>query len=252
MRLILEAQPQICSSIISTSTITDNIERVRRMIADDRRQYLRIIAEELKINKDNEHSGKWQICARFVPQMLTNQQKQTRVETSGDLIDMCDRNSQFLETIITGYETWCYQYGAETKRQSTAWCSLSSVPPKKVGWQNPRLRRCWSPFSTARARSIMNFYPRVKVSTRKLTRDFWNGCCNTSDGFGQNCTRVDSGISSTTTPVRTLLNFLVQRKITVFPHPPYSPDLAPADFFLFPRLKLVLKGLRFTYVADIK
>ena len=46
VRLILEAQPQICSSIISTSTITDNIERVRRMIADDRRQYLRIIAEE--------------------------------------------------------------------------------------------------------------------------------------------------------------------------------------------------------------
>jgi hypothetical protein len=23
----------------------------------------------------------------------------------------------------------------------------------------------------------------------------------------------------------------------VLPHPPYSPDLAPCDFFLFPRLK---------------
>jgi len=25
------------------------------------------------------------------------------------------------------------------------------------------------------------------------------------------------------------------------PHPPYSPDLAPADFFLFPKLKTNLK-----------
>jgi transposase len=29
--------------------------------------------------------------------------------------------------------------------------------------------------------------------------------------------------------------------------PPYSPDLAPADFYLFPRLKLALKGL---YLCD--
>jgi len=29
------------------------------------------------------------------------------------------------------------------------------------------------------------------------------------------------------------------------PHPPYSPDLAPSDFFLFPKLKMKLKGWRF-------
>ncbi|GBO24875.1 hypothetical protein AVEN_73141-1 [Araneus ventricosus] len=35
-----------------TSTTTDNIERVRRMLADDRRLSLRMIAEELKISLD--------------------------------------------------------------------------------------------------------------------------------------------------------------------------------------------------------
>ena len=30
--------------------------------------------------------------------------------------------------------------------------------------------------------------------------------------------------------------------MTVVPHPPYSPDLAPSDFFLFPKLKMKLKG----------
>ena len=29
--------------------------------------------------------------------------------------------------------------------------------------------------------------------------------------------------------------------MTSFPHPPYSPDLAPADFALFPRLKKFLR-----------
>jgi len=34
------------------------------------------------------------------------------------------------------------------------------------------------------------------------------------------------------------------------PHPPYSPDLAPTDFFLFPRMKRDLKGWRFDTLED--
>jgi hypothetical protein len=30
----------------------------------------------------------------------------------------------------------------------------------------------------------------------------------------------------------------------VLEHPPYSPDLAPCDFFLFPKIKSALKGVR--------
>ena len=33
--------------------------------------------------------------------------------------------------------------------------------------------------------------------------------------------------------------------------PPYSTDLAPADFFLFPKLKTTLKGRRFQTVEEI-
>jgi hypothetical protein len=35
-------------------------------------------------------------------------------------------------------------------------------------------------------------------------------------------------------------------------HPSYSPDLAPADFWLFPKLKSVLKEKRSSDVEDIK
>jgi hypothetical protein len=36
------------------------------------------------------------------------------------------------------------------------------------------------------------------------------------------------------------------------PHPPCSPDLAPCDFFLFPKIKLKLKGRRFDTTEEIQ
>jgi len=46
--------------------------------------------------------------------------------------------------------------------------------------------------------------------------------------------------------------FLVKHCTAQLQRPPYSPDLAPCDFFLFPRLKKVLKGYRFEATEDIK
>ncbi|KAI6659604.1 Histone-lysine N-methyltransferase SETMAR-like [Oopsacas minuta] len=39
--------------------------------------------------------------------------------------------------------------------------------------------------------------------------------------------------------------FLENYRIGTLPHPPYSPDLAPCDFWLFPKLKDQLRGRRF-------
>ena len=46
--------------------------------------------------------------------------------------------------------------------------------------------------------------------------------------------------------------FLAKHSTAQLQQPPYSPDLAPCDFFLFPRLKKVLKGHRFEATEDIK
>jgi len=46
--------------------------------------------------------------------------------------------------------------------------------------------------------------------------------------------------------------FLTKHEATIVPQPPYSPDLAPADFFLFPKLKSTLKGHRFQTVEEIE
>ena len=49
-----------------------------------------------------------------------------------------------------------------------------------------------------------------------------------------------------------LIFVLVECQITQVTQPPYSPDLAPCDFWLFPKLKSPLKGKRFQTVDEIR
>ena len=56
-------------------------------------------------------------------------------------------------------------------------------------------------------------------------------------------------------PAHTALSvreFLATKQITVLEHPAYSPDLAPSDFFLFPKIMEILKGRHFDDSDDIR
>jgi transposase len=46
--------------------------------------------------------------------------------------------------------------------------------------------------------------------------------------------------------------FLAKKQVPVLHHAPYSPDLAPCDLFLFPKLKHLLKGTHFQSIEDIQ
>ena len=46
--------------------------------------------------------------------------------------------------------------------------------------------------------------------------------------------------------------FLAKNSTDISEQPPYPPDMAPADSFLFPKLKLPLWGTRFPSIEDIK
>jgi hypothetical protein len=47
-------------------------------------------------------------------------------------------------------------------------------------------------------------------------------------------------------------NLLATKQITVLEQPAYSPDIAPNDFFLFPKQKEILKGRHFDDIDDIR
>jgi len=47
-------------------------------------------------------------------------------------------------------------------------------------------------------------------------------------------------------------SYLAKHETSVVPHPPYSLDLAPTDFFLFPKLDTTLEGCRFQTMEEIQ
>ena len=61
--------------------------------------------------------------------------------------------------------------------------------------------------------------------------------------LSQQCTR---------TRITSSAEILVKHQITQVTQPPYSPDLAPCNFWLFSKLKLPLKGKRFQTISEIQ
>ena len=47
-------------------------------------------------------------------------------------------------------------------------------------------------------------------------------------------------------------DYLTKMAIKIVPHPPYSPDLGPCDFWLFPKLKEKLRGCRHETIEEMK
>jgi hypothetical protein len=66
------------------------------------------------------------------PRILTNDQKQQRVNICLGLWDKANENPTFISRIIMGDESWIYGYHPETKQQSSRWKSPQSPRAKKT------------------------------------------------------------------------------------------------------------------------
>jgi hypothetical protein len=51
-----------------------------------------------------------QVSAKFVPRLLTEEQKDNCVNVCCDLKEELRNDPNFLTKIVTGYEYWCYAY----------------------------------------------------------------------------------------------------------------------------------------------
>ena len=78
-----------------------------------------IIHEELKI---------WKICAKFVPRVLREDQKERRCHNSWEMVRLINSDPTVLDDLVTCDES----YNPETKRQSFQWKHAGSPRPKKV------------------------------------------------------------------------------------------------------------------------
>ena len=89
------------------------------------------------------------------------------------------------------------------------------------------------------------YYKGVMERILNRTRRVRPGMCESGDWFLLH----DNARSYNVTIVK---HFLTQQKVAVLNHPKYSQDLAPADYFLFPKVKSHLKGHLFDSISDIQ
>jgi hypothetical protein len=115
----------------STSKTTKNVAKIRELIHEYRRQTLHELADTGGISYGVcqiliENLNMRCIAAKSVPQPLTNDQNQGRVNVSLELCENANEDPTFISRIIMGDESWSYGYDPETMQQSSQWKSPQS------------------------------------------------------------------------------------------------------------------------------
>jgi len=195
------------------------------------------------------------LCAKIVPILLIDEQKQGCVDCCNVWIESA-QNPHFREIVITGDEAWIYEYDPESKRQTEEWMHPGSPHTKKSARVVQKSRPCSSFFSdirgvvhheyvpagqTVNAKFYVEVLKRLRERVRRAQPELWEEKAR--------ILRQDNAPSHTSLVTR---EFLAKNKITTMDHPPYSSDLAPCDFNLFPKVENIMRGEHFVDVDNVK
>ena len=202
-----------------------------------------IIYEELKMRK---------ICAKFVPRVLREDQKD--VMTAGKWSSWSIQIPLFLMLWWPAMKAGSI---AMTKRQSSQWKHAGSPRPKKARQSKSTHKLLMIPFFFDSTSMIyMHWVPTGQTVNKECfveaLREFRKRFRRKRPAlfkldqwyFHQDNAPVHNSILVT--------DYLTKMGIKTVPHPPYSPDLAPCDFWLFPKLKEKLRGCRYETIEEMK
>ena len=210
-----------------------------------------MLADEVNIGKDTLR----RIVVEDLRKRLNPEEKDRRIAACQDLIATTDSDPDFFKKIVTGDETCCFAYDPTTQRQSAAWVGETSPRPKKLRFQKSRVKTMFVIFfdwqgvihkEFVREGETINavYYKGGMERLLNRIRRVRPSMCESGDWF-----LLHNTPSHNATIVK---QFLAQRKVSVLDHPSYSPDLEPADYFLFQKVKSHLKGHLFDSISDIQ
>ncbi|XP_037959304.1 uncharacterized protein LOC119688710 [Teleopsis dalmanni] len=109
----------------SISNTEENMPKIKKIVLEDRRMTEREIARDLNISNESVHHILHDIlsmrcvAARLVSKHLNFLQKEYRKNVCEDMIFEHGNDSKFMKRIITGNETWVYEYDIEISQQSS-------------------------------------------------------------------------------------------------------------------------------------
>ncbi|UYV60871.1 hypothetical protein LAZ67_1002648 [Cordylochernes scorpioides] len=246
----------------STSTTDEKINEVEKMILANRRITVREVAEELNISIGSCHSifindlGMRRVAAKFVPKLLNCDQKQHRMNIANEMLDSVRDDPNLLQRVITGVEAWVYGYDVETKAQSSQWKLPHEPRPKKARQVRSNVKVLLTVFFDCRGVVHHEFLPQGRTVNKEyylqVMRNLREEIRQKRPDLWKNKNWLlhhDNAPAHTSLLVR---DFLAKNNTLMIPQPPYSPDLAPCEFFLFPKLKRPMKGRRYATLDEIK
>ncbi|CAH2002699.1 unnamed protein product [Acanthoscelides obtectus] len=237
-RVSLSADPRVGAP--KTAVTQQNFDAVRKLIIEDRHVANREIEVSLKISKTSiqkilhEELGVRKLVSRWIPHLLTDEQKAARVNWCQKTLDRFNSgNSKNVYSFFIGDESWVYCYEPENKRQSAVWVFQGEEKPTKV------IRSRTGHIATIplnKQRTVTaDWYttislPKVTTELRKINPE------------RRIILHQHNASSHTAQKTR---QYLTEETVELLDHPPYSPDLSPNDFFTFPKIKNRLRGQRF-------
>lgn len=223
------------------------IVQVNKVILEDTRQSIRDVCNIVHISYGAcqriiaEELGLRRISGKFVPRLLSNEQREHRVQVCKTLQQVDKDDSDFLSKVITGGERWVY-YGYDPRKHFKTPIKPKS---KKSGKPPKKGKSVMIVFFDSQGIVHHEFVPPGETITESFYCDVLRHLCESVKHKRPTLwSSKDWLLHHDIAPAHTSLlvrEFLENTSIITVPHPPYSSDLAPSDFFLFPKMKYRMK-----------
>jgi len=173
--------------------------------------------------------------------MLDQKMKGYRCEISNENLELMQLNwNLFMRRVVTGDETWLHHYDPETKQQSMQWKHASSPSPRKFKVQPSAGKIMCTVFWDAEGILLIDYMPHKVTITRVYYADLLHKLrVAIKEKRRGKLTQITVLLHDSAPAHRSQVGqaAVLECGFEEMSHPPYSPDLAPSDYHLFPNFK---------------
>ena len=230
-----------------TKCTSSNIDQVKVLIDENPNiGYAHIEAQTSlsygTINKIiHDHLLLKKISARWVPHELSKKNREDRVHHCEYNLAMIDSKKWRLGDINTGDESWFYHRQISKRESNKTWVGEGDCPRELVRQGRFEPKTMFSVFFKRSGLVHLSYLEKGKTINHEL--------------YIEECLKPIVKVLKNERPItgaknikfhhdnarphihKNVFEYLEGEKFVMMPHPPYSPDLAPCDFWLFDYIK---------------
>jgi len=158
--------------------------------------------------------------------------------------------------VITGDESWVFEYDLVKKRADMVWLAPDEPRVKKASRSKSQIKCIATVFFDKCGLIMLDWMPAGSTITGQAyiqtMRKLWNRICKKRPELWQANLWILHHDNAPAHRCFAVSQFLAANRTMVLEHPAYSPDLAPCDFFLFDKIKDAMRGTHFGSVEELK